>query len=92
MDPYTCPFHTNNLAFIRDSQQLGDWHSAKVSSQARVTCPICGKTFKSQDFFALHLKTHHGNAELQNYHFQLGQENGVASSSRGWQGKETISN
>ena len=75
MDPYMCPFHANNLAYIRDSQQLANWHQAKISSNNRVTCPICGKTFKSIDFFQLHLKTHHSNPDLQGYRYQLGQEN-----------------
>ena len=32
MDPYTCPFHANNLAFLRDSKQLSNWRNAKVGT------------------------------------------------------------
>ena len=30
MDPYTCPFHSHNLAFLRDNKNLHDWKTSKV--------------------------------------------------------------
>lgn len=61
MDASVCPFHADNLAFIRESQSLANWSNAKVSTSLSITCPICTKTFKSQDFYALHMKTAHSN-------------------------------
>ena len=47
MDPYTCPFHPNNLAYLRDSQQLQNWRAAKAGAGGKITCPICSKVFKT---------------------------------------------
>lgn len=57
MDAAMCPFHQNNLSYLRDSKQLSSWRQAKIGTNGRITCPICNKVFKSQDYYELHLKT-----------------------------------
>ena len=75
MDPYTCPFHANNLTYLRDSKQLQNWRSAKAGSGGKITCPISSKVFKTQEFYELHLKTQYMGSDMRNYRYSLGQEN-----------------
>ncbi len=75
MDPYMCPFNDKNLAYIAANKSFDAWKRAQITSSTRITCPLCNKTFKSQDFFELHLKTFHGGQEMHGYNFKLGQEN-----------------
>lgn len=82
IDQYTCPFHPNNLAYLRDSKQLQSWRNAKVGATGKITCPICDKAFKSQDFFDLHLKSHHSSPAMQHYNYYLGQENRISGATR----------
>lgn len=74
MDPTMCPFHANNLAYFRDANSLSSWRQARIGSMGRITCPICNKVFTSQDYFDLHLKTHHAKTNMMNYKFSLGQD------------------
>ena len=31
LDPFTCPFHPENLAYIRESKSLSIWRKGKIS-------------------------------------------------------------
>ena len=76
MDPYTCPFHPGNLEYIREAQNLGVWKRAKTTGSGKVekvSCPVCGKTFKTGEYYEFHLKTSHPSQFKSNYNFNLGQ-------------------
>ena len=77
MDPYTCPFHPQNLMYVRDKMQLNTWKSTKngTSKGKSFRCSICSKVFKSLDYYELHMKIHHSNISMTNYNYRLGQDN-----------------
>lgn len=73
IDATMCPFHADNLAYIRQSQQLVNWSQVRLSNDPiTLTCPVCSKTFKSLDFYALHLKKEHSEIDPSNHRLKLG--------------------
>lgn len=53
------------------------WKRAKTTGSGKaekVSCPVCGKTFKTGEYYEFHLKTSHPSQFKNNYSFNLGQQ------------------
>ena len=76
MDPYTCPFHPQNLEYIREAKNLNLWSRAKkVGQRDKAECPICRKTFKTGEYYEFHVKTSHPfGINANNFNYRLGSQ------------------
>ena len=76
MDPYTCPFHPQNLEYIREAKNLSLWKRAKkIGSRDKAECPICRKTFKTGEYYEFHVKTAHPfSIAANNFEYKLGSQ------------------
>ena len=55
----SCPFYQLDQTIYQ--YNLGAYHSKLKSAQGKTECPLCQKSFKSDEYFEYHLHTRHAH-------------------------------